>query len=33
MLTGLDADERMTLRGLLARLPVASELALPTGED
>jgi DNA-binding MarR family transcriptional regulator len=28
MLTGLDADERMVLRRLLARLPVDSELAL-----
>jgi DNA-binding MarR family transcriptional regulator len=32
MLTGLDADERRTLRKLLARLPVASEWALPTGD-
>ena len=32
ILTGLDADERRTLRRLLARLPVASEWALPTAD-
>jgi DNA-binding MarR family transcriptional regulator len=32
MLTGLDADERRTLRRLLARLPVASEWALGDGD-
>jgi DNA-binding MarR family transcriptional regulator len=32
MLTGLDADERLTLRRLLARLPVAGEWALVDGE-
>ena len=32
MLTGLDADERRTLRRLLARLPAAGEWALPDGE-
>ena len=32
MLTGLDADERSTLRRLLARLPVANDWALAAGE-
>ena len=32
MLTDLDADERTTLRRLLARLPVAGEWALADGE-